>query len=129
MATGTIADFINRLSKEIAVLLVTLSVLHAVATPSAFSLVVLLGTAVVCGVGFGYFRDSSYDVRKGVFVGTSYAVLFLVLAPLLVVDALYCSTSMAGGFLAGCANTLAAYSGAAIAVGTIGFVGELLYQR
>jgi hypothetical protein len=129
MATNNIADVINRLSKEIAILLVSLAVLHAVATPSVFSLVVLLGTAVVCGVGFGYFRDSSYDVREGVLVGTAYAVLFLILAPLLVVDAFYCSTSMTGGFLFGCANPVAGYTGAALAVGTIGFVGQLLNQR
>jgi hypothetical protein len=129
MASDGIADFINTLSKEIAVLLVTLAILHAVATPSVFSLVVLLATAAVCGVGFGYFRDSGYDITVGVMVGSSYATLFLILAPLLIVDALYCSTSMTGGFLVGCANTLAAYTGAALSVGAGGFVGLLLYQR
>jgi hypothetical protein len=129
MATSEIAGFINKVSREIALLLVVLAVLHAVATPSIFSLVVLVTTAAVSGVGFGYFRDSSYEVKVGVLVGTSYAILFAILAPLLVLDAVFCSTSMVGGTLVGCQHPLAAYAGAALAIGTAAFLGQLLYQR
>jgi hypothetical protein len=129
MASDDIAAFINTVSKEIAVLLAILGILHAVAAPSVFSVVVLLPTAAVCGIGFGYFRDSDYDVSGGVLLGTTYAILFLILAPLLIVDALYCGMGMVGSFIVGCANTLAAVTGAAIAAATIGFLWQLLYQR
>jgi hypothetical protein len=129
MSQTNLGDTVNDLSREIASLLVSLAVLHAIAAPSIVSLGVLLAVATIGGVGFGYFRDSSYDLSIGVVIGVTYAGVFLLLGSLLFVDAVFCSFTSVRLHVVGCESVPAAYAGSALAVATGGFVGQLLYQR